>query len=126
MFLSREMLLPCEVHTTLLCITPTPSKPVPVIVSARSGLPATALTGDNELIDSASEGGAGGGGDGVEEGGCTEAEPPPQPDNATTPAIANAVPVSHFIEPPWPLFEDLRRFFWYSRSNCDATSSNSG
>jgi len=79
------------------------------MVRIRSALPAVTVFGESELmvIDPAEGVGAG---DGFEED-CTEAEPPPQPDNATTIAIAKAVPVSHLIEPPCPLFRDQRRFF---------------
>jgi hypothetical protein len=83
------------------------------MVRIRSALPAVTVFGESELMVIDPREGVGDG-DGVGECGCTEAEPPPQPDNATTPAIANAVPVSHLIEPPCPLFEDLRRFFAFA------------
>jgi hypothetical protein len=47
----RGVVLPFTVHTALLLITPAPSKFEPVMVNVRSGLPATALVGEIELIE---------------------------------------------------------------------------
>jgi len=48
--LSKVLPMPCDVHRTLLWMTPVPSKPVPAIVTSRSEPPAVALDGERELI----------------------------------------------------------------------------
>jgi hypothetical protein len=59
----------------------------PVMCSVRSGLPATALVGKIELIESDPEDGGGGGLEG------SKLEPPPQPTSEIPIAIRRVMPV---------------------------------
>jgi hypothetical protein len=70
-------MLPFADHAAWLRLCGSPRKFDPVKVSLRSALPATALVGAIELIDTPDGGGGGGG------GGCTAEVPPPQPARPT-------------------------------------------